>query len=124
MGQEAQTGQIFLGVYYAGQEHGLVALFEADQQGARSGMTIGALCDRIEQQMATGQYYHARAKLAVDRAALQALIESQRKVFARKARYGDYPPLVDVGVIADGGHNDVANSLGCASALNGQSGKD
>lgn len=124
MGQEAPSGQIFLGVYYAGQEHGLVALFESDREGARCGMTIGALCDRIELQMATGQYYHARAKLAVDRAALQLLPESQRKVFARKACYGDYPPLLDVGVTAVDGQNGAEAGLSGISALNGQFGKD
>lgn len=124
MGQEAQTIQSFLGVYYAGQERGLVALFEANQVGSRSSMTIGALCDRIEQQMAAGQYYHARAMLAVDRAALLALIESQRKVFARKARYVDYPTLVEDQVIAVDGQNDAVVRTGCTSVLNGQFGKD
>ena len=62
-------------------------------------MTISELCDRIEHQMSTGMYYHARTLLMVDRAALLALIESQRKVLALKAAYEDYPTL-ESGAIA------------------------
>ncbi len=88
-----QTSKIFVGVCYAGDEQGLVALFEVIPGQERYYMTISELCDRIEHQMGTGMYYHARTALMVDRAALLALIEAQRKVLALKASHDDFPVI-------------------------------
>ncbi|MGB4102421.1 MAG: hypothetical protein WBK91_11015 [Alphaproteobacteria bacterium] len=99
MVQDTQASARFVGVYYAGTDHGLVALFESGADQARYYMTIGELCDRIEHQMGTGMYYNARTMLMLDRVALLALIEAQRKVLALKAAYDDFPAL-ESGVIA------------------------
>lgn len=90
------AGKVFLGIGTAGSPPSLVVCFETTETKQRYYMTMQELCDWIEHQMSSGLYHTVRDGIAVDRAALQALIEAQRKVLMGKKTLDDF------GLVEDG----------------------
>ena len=87
-----KTAKKFLGVGCLGSSAMLVARFQAGSSRQHYYMTMQELCDWVENQRASGL---SCAAVAVDRDALVALIEAQRRVLAGKASYAAFNQVKD-----------------------------
>jgi len=81
----------FVGIFYGGEDNGLVAVFE-DKMRGRSMLTTEELCDRIEAAI-NSKNPMQKEILRVDRFALVALIEAQRRIADGRELAEDYPPI-------------------------------